>query len=221
MHTVSDALLAPNVTLTMRKPYTAWGANTHATLTRFVVSVAIPLSVSALIPPGGPVVSRSTYVESSLGVPVGVSELVPVLEGVGVPLEVPVGVDVSLPVAEGVGESLPEAVGVPLSEGVPEEERVPDSVPDGVYVGVTVEESEGPLDAEAVSDGVAEAVSDGVGEGVGINTPCTYTEVPNAVPALATLSHIKVGKVATAAPQYTLFSGRSPKLTPLLTGAGG
>jgi hypothetical protein len=105
--------------------------------------------------------------------------------------------------------------GVPLRvpEGVPEEERVPDSVPDGVYVGVVVEDREDPADAVGVTEGV--------GEGVGIKTPCTYTEVPNAAPALATLSHIKVGKVATAAPQHTLFSERSPKLTPVFTGAGG
>ena len=123
----------------------------------------------------------------------------------------------SMGVAEfdGVGRGVPLMDGVPLCvlEGVPEEEREPDGVPDGVYDGVAVEEREDPAEAEGVTDGV--------GEGVGINTPCTYTEVPNAVPALATLSHSKVGKVATAAPQYTLFSGRSPKLTPLLTGAGG
>ena len=116
---------------------------------------------------------------------------------------------------DGVGRGVPLIDGVPLGvpEGDPEEERVPDSVPDGVYV----EEREDPAEAEGVTDGV----TDGVGEGVGINTPCTYTEVPKAAPALATLSHIKVGKVATAAPQYTLFSERSPKLTPLFTGAGG
>ena len=116
---------------------------------------------------------------------------------------------------DGVGRGVPLMDGVPLRvpEGVPEEERVPDGVPDGVYDGVAVEEREDPAEADGVTDGV--------GEGVGINTPCTYTEVPNAVPALATLSHIKVGKVATAAPQYTLFSKRSPKLTPLFTGVGG
>jgi hypothetical protein len=116
---------------------------------------------------------------------------------------------------DGVGRGVPLIDGVPLCvpEGVPEEDRVPDGVPDGVYDGVAVEEREDPAEAEGVTDGV--------GEGVGINTPCTYTEVPNAAPALATLSHIKVGKVATAAPQYTLFSERSPKLTPLFTGAGG
>ena len=68
MRVVPDALLAPNVTLTMRKPYVALGANTHATLTRFVVAVAVPLSVPAplILPPGSPVVSRSTYVELSV-----------------------------------------------------------------------------------------------------------------------------------------------------------
>jgi hypothetical protein len=116
---------------------------------------------------------------------------------------------------DGVGRGVPLMDGVPLGvlEGVPEEVRVPDGVPDGVYVGVAVEEREDPAEAEGVTEGV--------GEGVGINTPCTYTEVPNAAPALATLSHIKVGKVATAAPQYTLFSERSPKLTPVLAGVGG
>ena len=116
---------------------------------------------------------------------------------------------------DGVGRGVPLMDGVPLRvpEGVPEEERVPDSVPDGVYVGVVVEDREDPADAVGVTEGV--------GEGVGIKTPCTYTEVPKAAPALATLSHIKVGKVATAPPQYTLFSERSPKLTPLFTGAGG
>jgi hypothetical protein len=153
-------------------------------------AVVPEIVVAAKLLPGAPVVSISTYVELSVCT-MGVAEF------------------------DGVARGVPLMDGVPLRvpEGVPEEERVPDSVPDGVYVGVTVEESEDPPDAEAVPDGV--------GDGVGINTPCTYTEVPNAVPALATLSHIKVGKVATAAPQYTLFSGRSPKLTPLLTGAGG
>ena len=60
---VPDALLAPNVTLTMRKPKVGLGANTHATLTRFVVAVAVALSIPApILPPGGPVVSRSTWV---------------------------------------------------------------------------------------------------------------------------------------------------------------
>jgi len=151
--------------------------------------VAVSEAASRLLP-GAPVVSTSTYVELSVCA-IGVAEF------------------------DGVGRGVPLMDGVPLRvpEGEPEEERVPESVPDGVYVGVTVEESEDPPDAEAVPDGV--------GEGVGINTPCTYTEVPKAAPALATLSHIKVGKVATAAPQYTLFSERSPKLTPLFTGAGG
>jgi hypothetical protein len=116
---------------------------------------------------------------------------------------------------DGVGRGVPLMDGVLLWEldVVPDEEGVGDSVPDGVHV----EEREDPAEAE----GVKEGVTDGVGEGVGNSTPCTYTEVPKAAPALVTLSHIKVGKVATAAPQYTLFSERSPKLTPLLAGVGG
>ncbi len=157
---------------------------------------------------------------------VSVNAVVPEIVGVaklrpGAPV-VSISTYVELPVCtigvaefDGVARGVPLMVGVPLRvpEGVPEEERVPDSVLDGVYDGVAVEEREDPAEAEGVTDGV--------GEGVGSNTPCTYTEVPNAVPALATLSHIKVGKVATASPQYTLFSERSPKLTPLFTGVGG
>ena len=96
---------------------------------------------------------------------------------------------------DGVGRGVPLIDGVPLRvpEVVPEEERVPDSVPDGVYVGVAVEVNEDPDETVGVPEGV--------GEGVGSTTPCTYTEVPKAVPALATRSHIRVGKVATAAPQ--------------------
>ncbi len=147
--------------------------------------VAVSVAARRLLP-GAPVVSISTYVELPVCT-IGVAEF------------------------DGVGRGVPLMDGVPLGvlERLPEEERVPDSVPDGVYV----DEREDPAEAEGVTEGV--------GEGVGINTPCTYTEVPNAAPALATLSHIKVGKVATAAPQYTLFSERSPKLTPLFTGAGG
>ena len=174
------------------------GRNTHA-----IWPAPLAVSVNAGVPeivaaakllPGARVVSIRTYVELPVCT-MGVTEF------------------------DGVGRGVPLMDGVPLGvpEGVPEEERVQDGVPDGVYDGVAVEEREDPAEAE----GVTEGVTDGVGEGVGINTPCTYTEVPNAAPALATLSHIKVGKVATAAPQYTLFSERSPKLTPLFTGAGG
>jgi hypothetical protein len=51
----------------MRKPYDAWGEKTHAMLTRFVVTVAVVLRIPAPanLPPGGPVVSMSTYVELS------------------------------------------------------------------------------------------------------------------------------------------------------------
>ena len=135
--------------------------------------------------------------------------------------------------------------GVALLDGVPDREpvevtelvglRVKDEVGDSVLlaVGVSVGESDGKLPGDGVSvplpdkDGVRVlvglglGVSVGVGLGLGSATPWMYTEVPKAVPALATLSHIKVVKVATAAPQYTRFSERSPKLTPLLTGAGG
>jgi hypothetical protein len=117
--------------------------------------------------------------------------------------------------------------------GVAELEGVCDIVPEleEVFDGVVELVLESVTDGVIVTDGVAVPVPDapeekeGVCERVGVaegnTTPFTCTAVRYAVPALATLSHIKVGKVATASPQYTLFSGRSPKLTPLLTGAGG
>ena len=150
--------------------------------------------------PGAPVVSMSTYV----ALPVCT---IGVAEGVGVTEDVPLGVGVT--------------------EGVPLGVSVPDLVPLGEVEGVR--DAVGEVDGVVVSDGEAPceklAVCEGVGDGEGVadtkTTPCTYTAVPNAAPALVTLSHIKVGKVATVAPQYTLFSERSPKLTPLLAGVGG
>ena len=123
MRAVPEALLAPNVTLTMRKPYAAWGVNTHATLTRFVVAVAVPLSVPAplILPPGGPVVSISTYVELSTKLSAGAAVGVPVAELV--------------PEEEGVpnAEALPDADAVALAEAVA------DAVGEGAQKGSSVE----------------------------------------------------------------------------------
>jgi hypothetical protein len=159
-------------------------------------AVVPEIVAAAKLRPGAPVVSISTYVELPVCT-MGVAEL------------------------EGVCDIVPELEEV--FDGVPELEEVFDGVVELVLESVT--------DGVIVTDGVAVPVPDapedkeGVCERVGVaegnTTPFTCTAVPYAVPALATLSHIKVGKVATAAPQYTLFSGRSPKLTPLLTGAGG
>ena len=88
-------------------------------------------------------------------------------------------------------------------------------------MGVTERVESGVPDKDGVAEGDTDRDAVGVGLGLGSTTPWMYTEVPKAVPAFATLSHIKVGKVAKVVPQYTRFSERSPKLTPLLTGAGG
>ena len=89
-------------------------------LTRFVVAVAVALSVPApIIPPGGPVVSISTYVELSTNDSPFAGD----------------GEEVVVGAADGVpeGEKEPEAPG----DGLPVEERLP--------VGVLV-----PLAAAAV-----------------------------------------------------------------------
>ena len=111
------------------------------------------------------------------------------------------------------GAGLGVAVGVAVSEVVLEAVGV------GVAVSVPVDVVE--MEGVAVSKGVDDGVGDSEGVADTKTTPCTYTEVPKAAPALATLSHIKVVKVATVVPQYTLFRERSPKLTPLFTGVGG
>ena len=98
----------------------------------------------------------------------------------------------------GMGVALLE----PVPLGVLEPLRVPVSVPVGVKEGELVSLVEVPLENDAVWEGV--------GEGEGNCTPCTYTDVPYAVPALITLSHIKVGNVDTAVPQYTLLNVRRP-----------
>ena len=163
-------------------------------------AVVPEIVAAAKLRPGAPVVSISTYVElpvCSIGV----------AEGVGVTEGVPLGVSVT--------EGVPLGVGVPDPVPLGEVEGVGDAV--GEVDGVVVADWEAPCETLAVGEGV------GDGEGVADTktTPCTYTAVPNAAPALVTLSHIKVGKVASVAPQYTLFSERSPKLTPLLAGVGG
>ena len=138
-------------------------------------------------------------------------------EGVGVSEGVPLGVRVSdgVPLVVRVSEGVPLGVSVPDLVPVGEMEGVQDAV--GEVDGVVVSDWEAPCDQLAVGEGVDDR--EGVAETK--TTPCTYTEVPKAVPALAMLSHIKVVKVATAVPRYTLFSGRSPKLTPLFAGVGG
>jgi hypothetical protein len=151
---VPEALLAPNVTLTMRKPNAASGANTHATLTRFVVAVAVPLSVPAplILPPGGPVVSISTRVE----LPTNESPVAGGGDGDGV------GAD------EGMreGEDEPEAP----DDWLPDGDRLP--------VGVLV-----PLAAAAVREleGVKVAESDLEGEIDGVLEE-VLEEPPDAVP---------------------------------------
>jgi hypothetical protein len=101
---------------------------------------------------------------------------------------------------EGVCDIVPELEEV--FDGVVE--LVLESVTDGVIVtdGVAVPVPDAPEDKEGVCERV------GVAEGN--TTPFTCTAVPYAVPALATLSHIWVGNVATATPQYTLRSERRP-----------
>ena len=106
--------------------------------------------------------------------------------------------------------------------GVAELEGVCDIVPEleEVFDGVVELVLESVTDGVIVTDGVAVPVPDapedkeGVCERVGVaegnTTPFTCTAVPYAVPALATLSHIWVGNVATATPQYTLRSERRP-----------
>ena len=103
--------------MTMRKPYAACGANTHAMLTRFVVAVAVVLRVPAprILPPGGPVVSISTYVELSTkespAAGEGDEERVGNDEGVPEGESEPEAPDDKLP----VGERLLDGVLVPLS----------------------------------------------------------------------------------------------------------
>ena len=155
------------------------------------------------------------------GVIEGVPLVVRVSEAVPLVLRVTEGVPLGVRVSEGV----PLGVSVPVLVAVGEVEGVRDVV--GEVDGVVVPDREAPCEKLAVGEtlAVGEGVDEGVGDGEGVaetnTTPCTYTEVPKAAPALVTLSHIKVVKVATAVPQYTLFSERSPKLTPLLAGAGG
>ena len=162
---VPDALLAPNVTLTMRKPKVGLGANTHATLTRFVVAVAVPLRVPAprIRPPGGPVVSISTYVELPK------SESPEAGEGD----EDSAGADEGVPDRVLEEEEPPDAVLLPLAappvedtlavrerDGVP----LPLGVPDGVLLGEEPEEPErlALRVREGVPLGVAEVVPDRV-----------------------------------------------------------
>jgi hypothetical protein len=153
------------------------------------------------------------------GVIEGVPLVVRVSEAVPLVLRVTEGVPLGVRVSEGV----PLGVSVPVLVAVGEVEGVRDVVDE--VDGVVVPDWEAPGDKLAVREGVDDGVDDGVGDGEGVadtkTTPCTYTEVPTAVPALVTLSHIKVVKVATAVPQCTLFSERSPKLTPVLAGVGG
>ena len=180
------------------------------------------------VPEGSaPELAEPDGVDRALGVPLGVPMVVgvPLPEGVldksATALGEPLGVGVLLP--EGVPEGVAVAQGVEVGDRV----EAPPEEPEDVPVAAGVGEVEPLGVAVGVLERVLVPVSDPPGElvavglGLGSATPWMYTEVPKAVPALATLSHIKVGKVAKVVPQYTRFSERSPKLTPLLTGAGG
>ena len=175
VRTVPEALLAPKVTLTMRKPYAELGENTHAILTRFVVAVAVPPRAPApILPPGGPVVSIRTYVELTValrGVTLlegdTVAERLLVGDTVGVPdvVRVTVGVALGERELEGVPLGVGEKEGVSLGVGVKEGVSLGVGVKEGVSLGVrvAVRVTVGLVDEERVP--VPEAVGVGDTEG--------------------------------------------------------